>query len=167
MLSSIERVIFLKEVTFFKDMTVDQLRALASVADEDLFPDDTAIYEEGDAGGVLYVVVSGRVGIEREDDKGMTARLATLEPRAYFGEMNLFDNSQRTEKAVALRDTVTLSLHRESLIALIRQYPDLSLALIKVISQRLRDASEQVAKLSRTSSRKMSDVFDMLEKKDS
>ena len=109
--------------------------------------------------GALYVIVSGRVGIEQEKQKGQ-ARLATLETQAYFGEMTLFENSPRSATAVALQDTLTLRLRREPLIALARQYPDLSLELIKVLSDRLRQANRRIAELTRSRPRELQKIYD-------
>jgi len=162
-LSTIERIIFLKEVLFFSEMTVDQLRVLATVCEETFYKEDDLIYEKDDMGGVLYVVVRGRVGIERESRKGVVARLATVGAYSYFGEMNLFDAGPHTNTAVALQDTLTLNLRREPLVALARQYPDLSLELINVLSQRLRETTDQVARLSKTHSRSLHKVFDQLD----
>lgn len=163
MLSAIERIIFLKEVLFFREMTVDQLKVLSMVCEETLYNEDELVYKEGDAGGVLYVVVRGRVSIERESRRSTVARLATIEAYSYFGEMNLFDASPHTDTAVALQDTLTLNLRREPLIALARQYPDLSLELINILSQRLRETTDQVARLTKSHPRALHKVYDQLE----
>ncbi len=160
LLSTIEKIIFLKEVPFFQGMTIDQLKVLASVCEEELFEKDTHIFNPGDAGGVLYVVVSGRVGIEQEKRTGSFARLADIEAHSYFGEANFFDNSTRTTSAVAIQDTLALRLRREPLIALARQHPDMSLELINVLSQRLRDANDRIADLTRTRPRELHKLFD-------
>jgi len=162
MLSAIDKIIFLKEVPFFQGMTVDQLRILANVCEEEFFSADTRLFNEGDPGGALYVVVSGRVGIEQEKRKGSFARLATLESHAYFGETDFFDNSNRTISAIAVRDTLTLRLNREPLIALTRQYPDLSLELINVLSTRLREANQRIGELTRTHTQKLNKFYDQL-----
>jgi hypothetical protein len=164
MLSAIEKVIFLKEVPFFQHMTVDQLKVLAAACEEESFNEDQVIYHEGDVGGALYVVVNGKVALERAGQRqGSSARLATIEPRSYFGEMTLFDNSPRSASAVALQQTLTLQLRREPLIALTRQYPDLSLELIHVLSARLREAEDKIATLTKTKPRELHKVFDKLE----
>jgi HEAT repeat protein len=160
LLSTIERVIFLKEVPFFQGMTVDQLKVLATVCEEEFFEGDTRIFSEGDPGGALYVVVSGRVGIDQEKRKGSFARLATIEAHSYFGETSLFDNNPRSAAAIALQDTLTLRLRREPLIALARQYPDLSLELINVLSKRLREANARVADLTRSRPRALQKLYD-------
>ena len=141
-------------------MTIHQLTVLANVCEEQIFNEDTRIFNQGDSGGTLYVVVNGRVGIEQEKRKGSFARLATIEAHSYFGETNLFDNSPHTASAIALQDTLTLRLRREPLIALARQHPDLSLELINVLSQRLRDANDRVAELTRTRPRELHKLFD-------
>jgi CRP-like cAMP-binding protein len=163
-LSTIEKIIFLKEVPFFEGMTVDQLKVLAQVCEEEFFAEDTRIYKQDDAGGVLYVVVSGRVGIEREGmRKGSFARVGTVEAHSYFGEMNLFDNSPRDSSALAIQDTLTLRLRREPLIALARQYPELSLELINVLSQRLRETTGRIANLTRSRPSELHKLFDQFD----
>jgi CRP-like cAMP-binding protein/HEAT repeat protein len=162
-LSTIEKIMFLKEVPFFQGMTVDQLRVLATVCEEGMFSADSQIFVQGDPGGALYVVVSGRIAIEQERRKGSFARLATVEAHSYFGEQNLFDNSPRSVSAIALQDTLTLRLRREPLIALARRHPDLSLELINVLSQRLREANDRVAELTRTKPRELHKLYDQYE----
>ncbi|NJP06327.1 MAG: cyclic nucleotide-binding domain-containing protein [Chloroflexaceae bacterium] len=162
-LSTIERIIFLKGVPFFQGMTVEQLKVLANVCEEQFFPQDTGICQQGDPGGTLYVVVSGRVGIEQEKRAGAFARLATVEAHSYFGEANLFDDSPYAASAIALQDTLTLRLRREPLIELARQHPDLSLELIKVLSQRLREVNDRIAELTRTRPRQLHKLYDQFE----
>ena len=65
LLSTIERILFLKEVPFFQGMTIEQLRVLATVCEEDMFAAEQHIFREGDPGGALYCVVSGRVVLEQ------------------------------------------------------------------------------------------------------
>lgn len=160
LLSAVEKIIFLKEVPFFQGMTVDQLKVLANVCEEKLFEQDTRIFSVGDPGGVLYVVVNGRVGIEQEKRKGYFVRLATLGAHSYFGETDLFENNPRTTSAVAIGDTLVLSLRREPLIALARRHPDLSLELINVLSRRLRESNDRIAELTRTRPRELHKLFD-------
>ncbi len=162
MLSNVDKIIFLKEVPFFQHMTVEQLRVLANVCEEEFFHAETPLFCEGDPGGTLYIVVSGRVGIEQEKRKGFIARLATVEAHACLGEADFFDNSCRTNSAIAIQDTLTLLLRREPLMALARQQPELSLELINVLSSRLREANERIAELTRALPQKLQNLYDEL-----
>jgi HEAT repeat protein len=162
-LSAVEKIIFLKEVPFFEGMTIDQLKMLANVCEEEFYAEDARIFNEGDPGGALYVVVSGRVGIESEKRKGSFARIATVEAHSYFGEITLFDNGPRTESAIAIKDTLVLRLSREPLIALARQSPDVSLELITALSKRLGEANARIAELSRSRPRQLNKLFDQFD----
>ena len=162
MLSVIEKIILMKEVPFFQGMTVDQLKVLATVCEEQFLPEGAALFGRGDAGGTLYVIVSGRVALEQERRAGSSARLATLGAHAYCGEMNLFDGAPHPAAALALQDTQVLRLRREPLIALARQNPDMALALINVLTQRLRDANERVADLTRSKPKELHKLYDSL-----
>jgi CRP/FNR family cyclic AMP-dependent transcriptional regulator len=163
MLSIIDRIIFLKEVPFFQSMTIPQLKVLAAFCEEKFFEKDARIFQKGDSGGVLYIVVNGRVGIEQEKRPGSFARLSNVNAYASFGEANFFDNSQRSTSAVAVRDTLILQLRREPLIELARQNPNLTLELINVLSQRLRDDTERVADLTRSQPRALNKLYDQFD----
>lgn len=163
MLSTIDRIIFLKEVPFFQSMTIDQLKVLATVCEEKLFEKEARIFKNGDPGGILYVVVNGRVGIEQEKRPGSFARLADVDAYSYFGEANFFDNSQRSTSAVAIRDTLILQLRREPLIELARQNPSLTLELINVLSQRLRENSDRLADLTRSQPRALNKLYNQFD----
>ena len=164
MLSVIERIIFLKQVTFFQGMTINRLKALASICDEEFIPKGKTIFEEGDPGGVLYIVVNGRVAIERRGDhKGAVVRLATMEAYSSFGEMSLFNNYPRSASVLALEDTLVLKLNDKQLGTLMRQYPDMALELIKVLSMRMRETNEQFARATRAISPQMRQLYEKLQ----
>lgn len=163
-LSEIERIIFLKQVTFFQNMTNEQLKVLASICEEEFIPKDSTVFKEGEPGGVVYVVIHGRVAIEREGErKNSVVRLTTMDALTSFGEMSLFDNSPRSASAVTIEDTMLLKLRVDPLVALIRQYPDMSLELIKVLSQRIREANDQITHLTRPKPRQLHQLYDKLE----
>jgi CRP/FNR family transcriptional regulator, cyclic AMP receptor protein len=148
-LSVIERIIFLKQVVFFQNMPIDRLRALAGICEEEFIPRNVTIFEEGDPGGVLYIVVNGRVAIERRgENPGDVVRLATMEAYSSFGEMSLFNSYPRSASVLTLEDTLALKLNDKQLIALLREYPDMALELIKVLSKRMRETNEQLARVT-------------------
>jgi hypothetical protein len=151
-LSSIERIMFLQAVPFFQGMTIEQLRVVAAACEEASFAQGTAIITEGQPAGALYVIVQGQVEIAYTPASALPddapTRLATLEAHAHIGEMSLFDNQPASASALALTDTHVLKLHHRQVQHLCRHYPDLSLALIHVLSQRLREANQRISELS-------------------
>jgi CRP/FNR family transcriptional regulator len=150
------------EVPFFQGMSIDQLKALASVCEQEHYPEGARIFEQGEVSGALYLVVNGQVGIEQEKRKGVFTPLTLFEAHSCLGETELFNNHLRTCSAFAIRDTLMLRLRREPVLELARQSPDLSLELINVLSVRLREANNSIAELTRAHSQELHKVYDQL-----
>ena len=161
-LSVVEKAIFLKQIPFFAAMTVDQLRTLAGIVEEQHYEEGDVVFAEGEPGEALYVVVSGRVGIEREPRQGRVQRLETLTARQYFGEQTIFDGAPNENRAVAVGRVHLLSIRREPLLALIRRSPDLSMSLVMVLSQRLREADSKLAARTRVKPDQVMKLYDRL-----
>ncbi|MEQ8672053.1 MAG: HEAT repeat domain-containing protein [Aggregatilineales bacterium] len=149
MLSIVEKMIMLRRVSFFESIPIDHLKSLAGICDEQLIKAEEVIFREGDPGGELFIVVSGGVKIGKEDIKdGAFIQFASYRPVSAFGEMTLFDESKRSATAITEEDTLVLLLRREPLTALLYQYPDLSLKMMHVLSDHLRQANEKITALS-------------------
>lgn len=148
MLSQIERIMFLKQVAIFESVPLEQLKALAAVCEAENYLANRVIFDQGEAsGGGLYIVTTGQVAIEvsAPGQGGKPVRLATMGVSSYFGEMSLFNNRPRSATALTLQETELLKLSRVSFIRLIRQFPEMSLTLLDVLSQRLAVVNEQLA----------------------
>ena len=145
----LEEVIFLKQVPFFQEMSTSDLRVLAGISEEATYEAGQQIIAQGKRGDALYVIVSGRVAIQRRKRAATEATLtdlATLGPRNYFAEMSLFDDEPHSADAIALTNTHVILVRRAPLMALIKRQPDLAISLFKVLSQRLRQANAALAK---------------------
>lgn len=150
-LSIVERMIFLKKVSFFQGVSVDQLKVLSSICEEELYNADEVIFREGDRGDSLYIVVNGvvSIGIFSRSSDNFT-ELAAYRSNSAFGEMTIFDYSPRSASAVAKTDVLLLRLRSEPLLALIYQEPDLSIELLRSLSDNLRNANSRIATLTST-----------------
>lgn len=150
-LSIVERMIFLKKVSFFQGVAVDQLKVLASICDEELFSASDVIFREGERGDSLYIVVNGivSIGVYSKASEHFV-ELATYRANSAFGEMSLFDFSPRSASAVAKTDVLLLKLRSEPLLSLMYQEPDLSIELLRSLSENLRNANSRIAALTST-----------------
>ena len=145
----LEQVIFLKQVPFFQEMSTSDLRVLAGISEEATYEAGQQIIAQGKRGDALYVIVSGRVAIQRRKRTAAEATLtdlAALGPHNYFAEMSLFDDEPHSADAIALTNTHVILVRRAPLMALIKRQPDLAISLFKVLSQRLRQANAALAK---------------------
>ncbi len=160
-ISEVERIIFLKRVQFFQDVTINQLRKVANICQEVWYDGGQTIFKEGDTGGQLFVIVEGRAGIERTQEDGKSARLNTLATEESFGEDTLFDESRQTTTAIALERSLVLRLDNDSLMGLIQSYPEMSMNIIRVLSQQIRSIDRRITSIAKQES-KAESLFDKL-----
>jgi CRP-like cAMP-binding protein len=81
----------------FEHATVEQLGRIAGLTEEIHFEPDKIIFKEGEPGDALYLVLSGRVLIERN---GSTFR--ELKEKGAFGTLEVLDFHPRAATAKAV-----------------------------------------------------------------
>jgi CRP-like cAMP-binding protein len=108
------RVQFLKTVAFFDRLSNRQLKNVSGIMFERTYDTDELIFEEGQPGAALFLILEGKVAVEIYRETS-TTRLAVLESGAFFGEMALLDDTPRSANARALEPTRTLALYRNDL----------------------------------------------------
>jgi CRP/FNR family transcriptional regulator, cyclic AMP receptor protein len=141
----LDRIKFLKTVAFFDELSDRQLKTVSSILFERKYETDELIFEEGQPGAALFLILDGKVAVEmRRENHTMT--LATLERGAFFGEMALLDGAPRSANVRSLEPTYTLALYRNDLSGLIQQDPrtacQIYRALAHIIGDRLRSTNQ-------------------------
>jgi CRP/FNR family transcriptional regulator len=105
------------------------------------------LFREGDYGDRLYIVVEGKLKIGRSSADGRESLLSVLGPGDMFGELTVFDPDARMGTAVAVTECRLYSLSADHLRSWLAQHPDVSLALLRQLSRRLRRSSEVLSDL--------------------
>ncbi|WP_199248528.1 Crp/Fnr family transcriptional regulator [[Phormidium] sp. ETS-05] len=139
MLTSVERLLFVRGVPIFKELRDDFLVRLASVMDELSFPRDYTIFTEGQEGRSLYIVVSGRVRVHIGNRD-----LAQLDQGACFGEMSLFDAEPRSASVTTLDPCECLVLTQQQLYDAIDETPGIAINIIRLLSRRTRELNRKL-----------------------
>ena len=139
-----DRLILLKKSPIFSMVTTDDLRVVAQAMEKQQYFAGDRIFEIGDQGDHLYIIVSGKVGISLAAKSAGQSYVATLSPGDCFGEMNLLDDLPRSATAEVIEDTTLLSLEKTRLRGLIQSYPDMSVGMLRSLSLRLRDANRKL-----------------------
>lgn len=147
-LTAIEKVIFLKELPLFQQLSLEQLLLVAAHCDEERHPEGTYVFQTGDQGGALYIIVNGIISIEKEQ-RHQTVQMATLGNGAYFGETTLLTETEYDTNARAIQNAHLVKLSGKPIMALGRQYPDLPLKLINALSAKLRMLTKDIAEHTR------------------
>jgi CRP/FNR family cyclic AMP-dependent transcriptional regulator len=109
---------------------------------------NTVVIQKGDESGALYVVISGRLKVSVADEQGKEVILNTLGPGDYFGELAILGDTPRTATVVSLEDSNLLTLSRMAFLELVREQPDIALAVIRNLTARVAQLTEQVGRLA-------------------
>jgi CRP/FNR family cyclic AMP-dependent transcriptional regulator len=139
MLTSVDRLLFVRGVPIFKELRDDFLVRLASIMDELSFPSSHTIFTEGQEGRALYIVVSGRVSVHLKGQE-----LAQLDTGTCFGEMSLFDAEPRSASVTTLDSCDCLMLTQQQLYEAIDETPGIAVNIIRLLSRRIRELNNEL-----------------------
>ncbi|MCT7961175.1 cyclic nucleotide-binding domain-containing protein [Laspinema sp. D1] len=153
MLTSVDRLLFVRAVPIFKELRDDFLVRLASVMDELSFPAKHTIFTEGQEGRSLYIVVSGKVRVHIGNRD-----LAKLEQGTCFGEMSLFDAEPRSASVTTLESCECLVLTQQQLYDAIDETPGIAINIIRLLSRRIRELNRVNAQTAAQSQPSGSDL---------
>lgn len=146
MLLTVEKVIFLKSAPVFAGVEGEELAAIADIALEHEYHPGDIIFEKNQPAHHLYVVVRGKVEVFlRANSKERL--LTVLGEHECFGEMAILDDEPRSASVRAAEPTLVLKIDRESFRELIHERPQISFAIFKILSSRLRHQNLEVETL--------------------
>lgn len=137
----------LRRVSLFSGLDDDSWKSLRSRLKESARPRGAVIFEEGDAGGQLHVILSGKVKISRAAIDGRENLLAVLGPGDLFGELSLFNPGPRTATATAITDAQLATFSHDDLRPVIIEQPEVAAELLRVLAERLRQTNDAMADL--------------------
>lgn len=142
----------------FEGIPLDGLAELARHGVRRRFGRARLLMHQGDVSETMYVLLKGRVRVERSvPDVAEPLVLAELGPGDVVGEMGLLDHQPRSASVVALEDTEAMELDDLALAQTVLRYPEVSAALLRVLSSRLRSTDELAAELARRSQGEVSE----------
>lgn len=121
--------------------------AMVEQLQESEFAAGETVFEEGEPGDRVYVIVSGTVKITLRGPGGRTNLRAILGPAEIFGELAVFDPGPRTCSAAAITDVRTVWVDRATLRAWMAYRPAIAEQLLRALTQRLHDTEEQIVEL--------------------
>jgi serine/threonine protein phosphatase PrpC len=134
----------LRKIPLFRHLTYKEQTAVLSIASTRAFPAGHDIVTEGAPGEELFVVIRGRVAIEKNG-----VEIAELQPGGHFGEMGLIDNAPRSATVRAREDTRVMVISRPDLMALMKRESILAVKLlwsfVQVLSDRLRAVNSELS----------------------
>lgn len=136
--SSLERVLLLREVPLFAALTPEDLKHIADVAHEELYHDGDTLVREGNEGTEMYVLAEGQVRVVK-DEAGEERLLATRGVGDFIGEMAIIESEPRFATVRAEGEVRVLVIDADAFDAILRDRPEVVRALLRGLSRRLRE----------------------------
>ncbi len=139
-ISTLERILLLREVPIFTDLSPEDLGQVAQIAREQWLPEGAILCRDGDEGNALYVIVSGEVRVQKSVG-GNEKVLAVRGAGDFVGEMAVIDSAPRMATLVAQGELRVLVIDGEAFSAILHERPGVSISVMRVLSRRLRERS--------------------------
>ena len=147
-----ERIEQLSRIDLFKGLKAAALKMIASVAVEESHTVGTKVFQHGDAGDKLYLILDGKVRISRDMQGLGEEALAVLGPGQIFGEMALLDEAPRSADARVHQSCRLLAIPRDSFDDLLFTDKDLAYEVlwstVSMLVRRMREMNEKLTMLS-------------------
>ncbi len=134
----------LRKVPLFAEMADDKLDTLKEYAHTRKFPRGYVLFEEGDRGEELFIILKGLIKISILNEDGREFTLIINRPYDCLGEIALLDGSPRSAGATALEDLEVLSIHKRDFDRFLETHPRFKDSIIKLLCWRLRNLTNEV-----------------------
>lgn len=128
-----EKLDLLHSIPLFARLDRQHLERLGMLTEEVEVPAGKVLIRQGEVGDDLMVLVSGKVGVERDG-----VRLKELGPGDFFGEIALIDHGLRTATVTAESPCRLLVVTHRDFHALMDEFPQVAATVLLCLADRLR-----------------------------
>ena len=139
---------FLKYVPIFSELEDNTLEQISKLGVRKNFTKDSVVLFEHETGSALFVIVEGKVKVSRVSDDGKEVILTILGDSDFFGEMAILDGLTRSANVTAMEDSELFIIQRSEFLEMLQNHPEIAIALLQELTQRLRAADMKIKSLS-------------------
>lgn len=138
----------LRQTAIFADLDDTELGKVADICREQTYQPGETVFKEGDPGNRLFLIAQGEVRISRQIPGSGEEALAVLKSGACFGEMAVFDRSERSTDAISNGGCTLATISRSELEMLLDFEPDVAVkvlrSMVRLLALRLRATNDNL-----------------------
>lgn len=138
----------LKSIPYFDGLSADELSSVRDFVFERSAAGGDLILLEDDPADALYFVVSGVVKVFKTSSEGKEQILSFIRSGESFNDVPVFDGGPNLGSVQAVGPVVLYGLRGSDLEAILQDHPQVSLNVIRVLSQQVRHLVSLVEDLS-------------------
>ncbi len=143
-----ENLELLKKIPLFAYLDDQQLAEVEKVILERFYRKGRIIFMEGEPGEAVFFVKSGRVKVTKQTSDGREHILHFINPGEVFAEVVMFDGGTYPATAEVVEDSTLGMIRNVDMERIINNNPGIALALLKIMSRRLRISQQQLIELA-------------------
>lgn len=153
----------LSKIPLFADLPQKELDGILSSLDVRELADREILFHEGDPGDHFYIVMNGILEVLMAVGQTEEMLLNILREGEYLGEMSLImPGGHRTASVRSRGEATLLSMSRAQFLELTSKHPELSISMVRVLSQRLDATNTQTFRDLSEKNRQLQTAFDEL-----
>ncbi|MEE8455615.1 MAG: cyclic nucleotide-binding domain-containing protein [Limibaculum sp.] len=145
----------LQEMPLFRNVDLKRLRVVAMMGESQAYHAQERLFEKGDEGDAAYIIIDGEVEVLVPTDGGEQS-VAILGKGEIFGEIAVICDQTRSTAIAARYELEVLRLDRNVVLNLMREFPDISLEMVRILGGRLERTTKELS-LARASLAAVSD----------
>jgi CRP/FNR family cyclic AMP-dependent transcriptional regulator len=107
------------------------------------------IVRQGDVGDSMFVIQEGEAEVVVEKE-GKEVLLRMARKGEIIGEMAVFEKVKRSATVRALGNVRVLTVDKKNFLRRIHEDPTLAFRIVEIMSGRIRELSEEIARLKKT-----------------
>jgi CRP/FNR family transcriptional regulator, cyclic AMP receptor protein len=132
----------------FRDLASAERAEVERLIAYNVYPSGQIFHSPNELGEQLFVLRSGRVRIYKLSPEGRALTLMVLEPVTIFGEMTLVGQWLHDTFAEAMNECVIGVIGRDTLRRILERYPQVAIAFMELMGQRLRAMENKLADIA-------------------
>ena len=140
MLSILEKTIILKGTDLFEGVPGEEIYHVAQVMEEERLNEDVLLFQKGDIGDYLYIIVTGEILIHIDDRE-----INRHTKGDHLGEMALLDDAPRSTSATALEETLLLKISQDNFEDIMMPHKGVRKGIMRILNERFRRLTDRYA----------------------
>ncbi|HUF45385.1 MAG TPA: cyclic nucleotide-binding domain-containing protein [Aestuariivirgaceae bacterium] len=139
-----DEVDLLRKVPLFAQLEPAKLKLLAFTSTRMVFQPAQMLFRQGDQPDAAYLILSGEADVVAETPSGEVP-VATVGQNAIVGEIAILCDVPRTATVRAASRLETLKIEKEHFLRLIREFPDMSIEIMRELGNRLSKTTGELS----------------------
>jgi diguanylate cyclase len=146
----IQKAELLKHTDIFSSLIDAEIDLIAKSSDFDNYKKGSKVFLHGESGNALYIVESGEVVVQKQDESNQAIDIARFVPGNCFGELELFTERSRSASASITKLTKLLVFPKNgiSFTDFLKEHPGVSSRILHKIlvgiAERIRQANKLI-----------------------